>query len=90
MDKKLWMWAFSVLVLVTVSNCINPHVQTIKCVYYNQTLCDETHGKKGCGDTTQECIPAENEKPSYCYAVWTNNSKTNELTVKLKVMNLFV
>lgn len=90
MDKKLWIWAFSVLVLVTICSSINPHVQTIKCVYYNQTLCDESHGAKGCGNSTQECVPAENDKPSYCYAVWTNNTKTNQLTVKLKVINRFI
>lgn len=83
MDRKLWIWIFSILILVTICNCANRHVQTTKCQYYNQTLCEYSHGTYGCGNDTQECAPAENDKPSSCYAFWIN--KTNELSLKFKV-----
>lgn len=86
MEQTFWMWICSVLVFVTICNCANDHnPPTIKCEYYNNTLCEETHGFRGCGNETQVCT-AENDKQSYCYAVWKNNTKTNELIIKLKVI----
>lgn len=89
MDFRLWMWCIcSTLALVSVCNCASRHVPVpiTKCEFYNRTLCGSSHGLNGCGNVTQECTPAENDKPSSCFAVWTNNTKTNELTVELKVI----
>lgn len=88
MEQKLWMWIYSILVLITICNCASRHYppNVTKCVYYNQTLCEYSRGLSGCGNSTQNCTSAENDKPSYCYAVWINNTQTNELTLKLKVM----
>lgn len=87
MDQKFWIWICSVIVSITISNCVNHHNSTaiIKCEYYNNTLCESSHGEHGCGNETQECT-TENDKQSYCYAVWKNNTKTNQLVIKLKVI----
>lgn len=95
MEQKLWMWMCSTLVFITVCNCASHHVPTainqiITCVYYNHTICEQSGGKSGCGNETQNCTSAENDKPSYCYAVWQNNTNTNSLDIKLKVIyNIF-
>lgn len=93
MEQKLWMWICSILVLITICNCasrVHTPTSITKCEYYNQTLCEVSVGKSGCGNDTQECTSTENDKPSYCYAVWLNNTKTNQLVIKLKVIsNLF-
>jgi len=88
MEQKLWVWICSISILLTICSCASRHVQSTvtKCVYYNHTVCKFSHGSYGCGNETQECVPAENDKPSYCYAVWTNNTQTNQLTLKLKVI----
>lgn len=92
MDQRIWMWMFSLLVFVTICNCASLHIQTTvtKCEYFNQTLCEHSNGTYGCGNVTQECTSVENDKSSYCYAVWTNDTKTNNLVIKLKVKLLFV
>jgi hypothetical protein len=86
MEQKLWMWICGILVLVTIGNCASRHVQPniTKCMYYNQTLCESSRGTYGCGNVTQDCISADNDKPSYCYTVWTNT--TNQLSIKLQVI----
>jgi len=92
MEQKLWMWICSILVLVTICNCasrVHTPTSITKCEYYNQTLCEVSLGKYGCGNDTQECTSTENDKPSYCYAVWLNNTKTNQLAIKLKVISYF-
>lgn len=88
MEQKIWMSILSsALVLVTICNCASRHVPpTItKCEYYNQTACDSSGGSNGCGNEIQECQSAENDKPSCCFAVWTNNTITNQLSIKMKV-----
>lgn len=87
MEQKLWVWICSTLVLVTICNCASRQVQSsVKCVFFNDTLCETSNGLKGCGDHTQECQSVENDKRSYCYAVWINNTITKTLTPKLKVI----
>lgn len=89
MEQKLWMLILScAFVLVTICNFVNCHVTPAitKCEYYNKTACDISGGSNGCGNDILECQSSENDKPSYCFAVWTNNTKTNQLTIKMKVM----
>lgn len=90
MEQKLWMWICSTLFFITICNCASrnvPSTQFISCIYYNQTACEHSGGKYGCGNETQNCTASENDKPSYCYAVWQNDTKTNLLDIKLKVLN---
>lgn len=87
MKQKFWLCICCIIVSLTISNCANHHnsPNIIKCEYYNTTLCVNSQGEQGCGNETQECF-TENDKQSYCYAVWRNNTKTNELVIELKVM----
>lgn len=88
MGQKLRIWTCSILVVVTICNCASRSIQPaiITCEYYNDTLCEFSHGMYGCGNTTQDCLPAENDKPSYCYAFWINNTKNNQVAIKFKVL----
>lgn len=87
MEQKLWIWMCSVLFLVTICNCASrKKFEEVKCHYYNQSSCDLSPNEKGCTSAIQNCKAAENDKPSYCYAVWTNNTQTNKLEIKLKVL----
>ncbi|XP_026823460.1 activin receptor type-2B isoform X1 [Rhopalosiphum maidis] len=85
MEQKLWIWICSVLFLVTICNSASrKKYDETKCHYYNQTICDNSQNEKSCTSAIQNCKAGENDKPSYCYAVWTNDTKTNKLEIKLK------
>lgn len=86
MEQKLWIWIISVLFCAITSQCASRHTLTTatKCVFYNETLCKSSHGESGCGNATQDCSSTnDSDKPMYCYAVWTNNTETNKLILKV-------
>jgi len=87
MEQKLWILICSILFLVTTCNCASrKKYEETKCHYYNQTNCDLFKSEKNCTIAIQNCKAGENDKPSYCYAVWTNDTKTNKLEIRLKVI----
>lgn len=88
MGQKLWIWTCSTLVIVTICNCASRSIQPVitTCEFYNDTLCAISQGLYGCGNGTQDCQPSENEKPSYCYAFWINDTKKNQVAIKYKVL----
>jgi len=87
MEPKIWIWILcSVLLLVTACSCASrKKFEETKCYYYNETICNNSKDEEGC-TSIQNCKAGDNDKPSYCYAVWTNNTKTNKLEIKLKVI----
>jgi len=91
MEQKLWIWMWCIIVLlvllVTNCNCAShKKYEETKCHFYNQSICEKTNNEKDCTTAIQNCKSSENDKPSYCYVVWENDTKTNKLEIKLKVI----
>lgn len=88
MEQQLWIWMWcSIVLLLTTCSCASrKKYEETKCHYYNQSSCDNTKYEKDCISAIQNCKSGENDKPSYCYAVWTNDTMTNKLEIKLKVI----
>jgi len=87
MEHKIWIWIWicSIFLLVTTCSCASrKKYEETKCHFYNHTAC--TNSSEGCTSVIQNCKSGENDKPSYCYAVWINDTKTNTLEIQLKVI----